>query len=265
MTDATRTAIPTLSHEIAGTGPPIVFIHAFPLNRRMWGPQVEDLRTVARVIAVDLPGFGQTPPVPTATIGEFAEAVVGILDRYAINRAVVVGCSMGGYVAQALALHSPSRVVALGLADTRARPDSPEVRARRESLVALVRIEGMAPVPDRQLPKLLGRRGAANPKLVDLVREIISQATPQGIITAARAMATRPDFTPLLSQIVCPTAVIVGTEDAIIPVEEAEAMVAALPHGKFVPVQGAGHLANLEAPEQFAGAMRWLLEASALQ
>lgn len=265
MTEATRTTIPTLAHEIVGVGPPIVFIHAFPLNRRMWGPQVDGLRAVARVLAVDLPGFGQSPPVPKATIGEFADAVLTILNRYAIDRAVVVGCSMGGYVAQALALMAPLRVAALGLADTRARSDSPEVRARREALVALVRSQGMALVPDRQLPKLLGPHGATNPTLVNFVRELIGQATPQGIITAAAAMATRPDFSPLLSQIACPTAVIVGTEDAIIPIEEAEALAEAIPHGKFVPMHGAGHLANLEAPEQFTGAVRWLLEASAVQ
>ncbi len=259
MVEATRSTVSMLAHEITGTGTPVVFLHAFPLNRRMWGPQADVLRDVARVIAVDLPGFGQSPPVPKASIADFAEAVLTILDRYTIDRAVIVGCSMGGYVAQAFALTYPWRVAALGLADTRARSDSPDVRARRDALVALVREEGMGAVPDRQLPKLLSRRGLADATLVNLVREMIAQATPQGLISAAEAMATRPDFYPALPQITCPAVVIVGTEDAIISMGEAETMAAQLPRGQFVPLAGVGHLANLEAPEEFTAAIRALL------
>lgn len=254
------TGTPSIACDVAGEGAAVVFIHAFPLNRRMWSPQVERLRGHARVIAVDLPGFGRTPPVEAASIGDFADAVAGALDRLEITRAVVAGCSMGGYVAQALAVRHPARVAALGLANTRARSDTPEVRARREELVALVRRQGMALVADRQLPKLLSRRGLSHPAHVGLVREMIGEATPQGLITAAAAMAARPDMTHALPAITCPATVIAGTEDAIIPVAEAEEMAARLPRGRCVCLEGAGHLANLEMPDEFTAAIDALLE-----
>ncbi len=257
----TSAGTPSLACDMAGAGAAVVFIHAFPLNRLMWSPQIEQLRGHARVIAVDLPGFGRTPPVQAASIADFADAVAGVLDRLEITRAVVVGCSMGGYVAQALAVRHPARVAALGLANTRAHSDTPEVRARREELVALVREQGMGPVADRQLPKLLSRRGLSHPAHVALVREMISEATPQGLITAAAAMATRPDMMPALPTITCPAAVIAGTEDAIIPVAEAEEMAARLPRGWSVCLEGAGHLANLEMPEEFTAAIDALLKA----
>ena len=251
--------MPSLACDVAGAGPAIVFIHAFPLNRRMWSPQVARLRGHARLIALDLPGFGRTPPVAAASLADFADAVAGLLDRLESTRAVVVGCSMGGYVAQALAVRYPARVAALGLANTRARGDSPEVRAGRAELVALVRAQGMAPVADRQLPKLLSRRGLSDPAHVALVREMIGEGTPQGLITAAAAMAARPDLMPALPSIPCPAAVIAGTEDAIIPVAEAEEMAARLPRGRCVRLEGAGHLANLELPDEFTAAIDSLL------
>jgi pimeloyl-ACP methyl ester carboxylesterase len=251
--------MPSLACDVAGAGAAVVFIHAFPLNRRMWSPQIARLRGHARVIAVDLPGFGRTPPVQGASIVDFADAVAGVLDRLESTRAVVVGCSMGGYVAQALAVRYPARVAALGLANTRARSDTADVRVRREELVALVRAQGMAPVADRQLPKLLSRRALSDPAHVALVREMIGEATPQGLITAAAAMASRPDMMPALPAIPCPAAVIAGTEDAIIPVVEAEEMAARLPRGRCVWLEGAGHLANLEAPDEFTAAIDALL------
>ncbi len=257
--ELSNAGMPSLACDVAGAGADVVFIHAFPLNRRMWLPQVARLRGHARVIAVDLPGFGRTPPVQAASIAHFADAVAGVLDRLEITRAVVVGCSMGGYVAQALAVRHPARVAALGLANTRARGDSPEVRARREELVALVRAQGMAPVADRQLLKLLSRRGRSDPAHVALVREMIGEGTPQGLITAAAAMAARPEMMPALPAIPCPAAVIAGTEDAIIPVAEAEEMAARLPRGWCVRLEGAGHLANLEMPDEFTAAIDALL------
>jgi len=247
--------------EVAGSGVPVVFVHAFPLNHRMWGPQLLGLRDRAMVIAVDLPGFGQSPPAEAPSIPGFAEAVLGVLDHHGIDRAVVVGCSMGGYVAQALALAHPDRVAAIGLAGTRSRADTPEVKARRDELVAIVRERGMAPVPERQLPKLLGPDAQRDPGLVRLVREIVLEATPAGLMGAAVAMASRADVTPRLAAITCPAVVIIGTEDAIIPLAEANAMAAALPRGRSVPIAGAGHLANLEASNVFNHAILDLVAA----
>jgi len=267
MEDAGRTtsgrARPVvLAHDDVGTGFPLVLVHAFPLDRRMWGPQ-RALAGRARVIAVDLPGFGQSPPIEGASIRRFAALVAGVLDHLGLARAAVAGCSMGGYVAQAFALAYPQRTAALGLVDTRAQPDTPEVRARRQALVEQVRAEGMAGVPERQLPKLLGPEAQGDPVLVGLVREMILQASPAGLIAAAEAMGSREDFRPQLGRIACPAAVLVGTEDAIVPVEEAQAMARALPRGRFVPIAGAGHLANLEAPEAVNQALGDLLAAVA--
>ena len=139
-----------------GSGEPLILLHAFPLDGRMWLAQRDELAGSARIIVPDLRGFGRSVDLPPAqSIDDYADDVVALLDKFRIERATVVGLSMGGYVALALARRAPHRLARLGLADTRSLADSSEGRKGRDQNIALVKSEGVPALVERLLPKLL--------------------------------------------------------------------------------------------------------------
>jgi 3-oxoadipate enol-lactonase len=237
-----------------GSGEPILFVHAFPLNRRMWAPQVEALSAHYRCLTVDLRGFGESDaPVGPYSLEQIADDLAGLLDAQHLERVTLVGLSMGGYLAFAFWRKYAGRLRALVLADTRAAADTEAVRKGREELARRAEAEGLAPVVATQLPRLLSP--AAPPELQEWVRDMIEEATPQGVAGALRAMAARPDSREVLEQIECPTLVIAGGDDAVTPAAEMEAMAGRIPGSDFVTLSGAGHLSNLEAPASFNAAL----------
>ncbi len=249
----------TLAYVDEGHGPPVVLLHAFPLDGRMWDEQRKTLAKTHRVVVPDLAGFGRSrDSAPRASLDAHADDVAALLSTLGIARATVVGLSMGGYIALAFARRHPERLLGLGLADTRALPDSPEGRAARDQNIALVEREGVAPLVERMLPKLLSER--ASPGVVDRVRAIGASQSAEGVISALSAMRDRPDSTSLLAHIDTPTAVIVGSLDAISTSTEMRDMAERLPRGDLTVVDGVGHLANLESALAFTGAVRKLLE-----
>jgi 3-oxoadipate enol-lactonase len=238
-----------------GRGDPIVFLHAFPLDGSMWDAERAELAKSHRVIVPDLRGFGRSGQAPPpASLDEHADDVARMLDSLGVERATVVGLSMGGYIALALARRHPQRLSRLILADTRSQPDSAEGRRARDENMALVDREGVAALVERLLPKLLSAN--APPAVVAQIRALGGRQTAAGLKSALAAMRDRPDATPFLASIAAPTTVIVGELDAISPPAEARAMAAALPAGQLVVIDGAGHLANLESPTAFMTALR---------
>jgi 3-oxoadipate enol-lactonase len=247
-----------LSFDDAGSGEPLVLLHAFPLDGRMWLAQRDELAGSFRVIVPDLRGFGRSAELaPARSIDDYADDVAALLDRLGIERATIAGLSMGGYVALALARRHPHRLSRLGLADTRSLADSPEGRTARDQNIALVRSEGVAPLVERMLPKLLGASASAD--VVTRVRSLGNSQKPAGVTAALAAMRDRPDSTALLSSLNIPAMVIVGEGDTISPPDEARAMGALLPRAEVEVIPGASHLANLEAPAAFSTAVRRLL------
>jgi 3-oxoadipate enol-lactonase len=238
-------------------GAKVVLVHAFPLNRTMWEPQLRALAGRHEVVALDLRGFGESDPFDGTLSMETAAAdVAAVMDRAGFDRAVVCGVSMGGYVALALARASPERLAGLVLADTKAAGDGAKARAGRFELIETVRSKGPAAIADAMLPKLLSERARSErPDLVAAVRGMI-EATPAGAIEAAlRGMAGRADSRDLLGEIAVPTLVVVGTEDAVTPRADATEMAAGIPAARLVAIEGAGHLSNLEAPDEFSRAL----------
>ncbi len=152
-----------LEYEDAGSGRPVVLLHAFPLARAMWHPQVEALRGRYRVLAPDLRGFGGSSPFTAApSVETMADDVAALLDVLKVAEPVVLGgLSMGGYVALAFARRHPGRLRGLILADTRAEADSAEARANRDKTIAFARGHSAADVIEQMLPKLLGDRTRA--------------------------------------------------------------------------------------------------------
>jgi 3-oxoadipate enol-lactonase len=244
-----------MAYDDAGRGAPFVLLHGFPFNRSMWREQARALVETCRVIAPDLRGQGDTPLGETtgaATMEEMAADVAALLDELNVNRAVVGGLSMGGYVALAFRRAFPERVGALVLADTRSQADTEDARRTREETARRALSEGMEPVTSAMLPKLLSEETRLRrPETVERVRQMLLAAKPEGAAAALRGMALRRDQTDLLREIEAPTLIVVGREDVVTPPADAEAMRDKIEGSRLVRIEGAGHLSNVERPEEF--------------
>jgi len=239
-----------LAYRDQGVGEAILFIHAFPLHGAMWDGQVAAFSPHHRVIAPDLRGLGASEAGGGAgSLDQHADDLAALLDHLAIEHATVAGLSMGGYISLALWRRHRQRIAALILADTRAGADSVEGKQGREQNAKLAETQGPGAIADLMLPKLLSPNAPA--ALRDQVRAMIESNDRAGIASALRAMAARPDSTPLLAAIDVPTLVLVGAEDALTPPSEAEAMFNAIPGCRLAEIPGAGHLSNLESPAAF--------------
>jgi 3-oxoadipate enol-lactonase len=250
-----------LDTDPTGERPAVLLLHAFPLAAEMWRPQIDALTAHDyRVLAPDLRGFGDTPASEgPSTMSRLADDILALLAHLGITRTVVVGLSMGGYLAFELVRRAPRIVRALVLADTRAGADDAAGRAGREAFAESALAHGLGWVADAMVPKLL--RESPDPALVVRVRELIAAGTPAGVAAAQHGMAQRPDSTATLAAIACPTLVLVGELDRVTPPAEAEKMAAAIAGATFKKFAGAAHLANLEAPGAFDRALLEFLDA----
>jgi pimeloyl-ACP methyl ester carboxylesterase len=241
-----------------GDGVPVVLLHAFPLERSMWVPVAERLAAATvPAVTVDLPGLGESPlPDGAPDLAVSAAGVRDVLDRIGARRAVIVGVSMGGYVALALARRWPERVAGLGLVDTKAEADGDEARANRERIAAAVEGDAGTRALAPLLDGLLGATShASRPAVVERVRAGLRAARPEGVAWSQRAMAGRADATALLPGLCRPAAVVVGAEDGLTPPSAAHALAVALPDAVLTVLPRAGHLSPLEDPDGVAGAL----------
>src|SRR6059036_2516131 len=224
-----------LAYSDQGQGMPLVFLHAFPFNRSMWEPQRKALSNRFRVISVDLRGHGESDaPLWHYNMDQFADDIKGLLDHLAIQQAVLVGLSMGGYVMFALYRKHRKRVKGLVFADTRAEPDSPEQTAWRFRLAQRVYKDGAGAVVEEMLPKLLAQTSYQTKReLVEQVRAIMTGSQISGIVGDLMAIAKRPDSTRLLKEITCPTLVLVGAMDALTSPAENQRIADGIPGARF--------------------------------
>jgi 3-oxoadipate enol-lactonase len=244
-----------------GTADPLLLLHAFPLNGKMFEPQIEALSADRRVILPDFPGFGRSPRTPAQPdVGYYAGCVRGLLDRLDIPRVVVGGVSMGGYVAFECVRSFPERISGLVLANTRPDPDSEEIRSARKEMALRVAKDGIGILPGLQMERLLSPHTRENDGgLVEKVRAIILENTPAGAVAALGAMRERPDSTATLGEIAVPTLVIGGEDDSISSPKAMGEMAEKIPGSRHVTLPNVGHLSNLENPDGFNGAVRMLL------
>jgi 3-oxoadipate enol-lactonase len=246
-----------LAYDDMGAGTPVVLLHGFPFNRSLWRAQAVTLAANHRVVTPDLRGFGESTVVAEpATMTALAEDVAALLDELQLARVTLGGLSMGGYVALAFYRLFPRRVRALVLADTRPQADTAAARTNRENMAQRALAEGMHTIADAMLPKLLTpATHATRPEIVAHVREMILATPPVGAAAALRGMALRRDQTNLLPNILAPTLVIVGSEDAITPPVDAELMRREIRGARLVRIEGAGHCSNLERADDFNHAL----------
>ena len=255
-----------IAYDDVGTGIPVVFLHGFPHHRGLWTAQVNALVDRARCIAPDLRGFGDTTAAPPWTMDRYADDVARLLEGARVEKAVIAGLSMGGYVAFAFWRRYRHRVRALVLADTRPGPDAEEAKQRRRELIALAREKGSQAVADAMIAGMVGKSTREkNPDVVEAVHGMLVSAPEAGVIGALEAMMERPDSTPSLATIDVPTLIVVGDEDVLTPVSEAQAMQAAIPGSHLEVIAGAGHVSNVERPAAFNHVLSEFLSALTLE
>jgi len=242
-----------IAYDDVGSGSPVVLLHGFPFNRSLWSEQVDELSKSHRVITPDLRGFGESDSsAGTATMTRMAEDIAALLDHLQIPRAVIGGLSMGGYAVLAFYKLFPSRVRALVLADTRPQGDTPEAKQGRAEQAQRALAEGMGPIADSMLPKLLTPETVAKrPEVVRRIMEMMMKTKPEGAAAALLGMAAREDQTDLLTKIIVPTLIVVGRDDAITPVADSEKMHSTIVESRLVIIEGAGHVSNIEQAGAF--------------
>ena len=246
-----------MAYDDVGSGPVVVLLHGYPFNRSLWRDQVTALQQNHRVLVPDLRGHGESAIVPgPSTMELMAGDIAALLDKLDITQASIGGLSMGGYVALAFYRRFPSRVQSLILAATRAQADNDETKRNREVQATKARQEGMEGIADALLPKLITADTVTKrPEIVKHLRGMMASTNPEGAAAALEGMAIRQDQTSFLSQIVAPTLILVGSEDAITPPVDAELMHRAIAGSRLEIIKGAGHVVNLEKPEEFNAAL----------
>jgi len=251
----TRLAVHT-----AGSGIPLLLLHAFPLDHSMWRRQ-EPLAEQLRLIVPDQRGFGASAGSLPVSIAQLADDALGLLDAlHVAGPAVVCGISMGGYVAQHLAARHPERVAAVILVDTKLEADTPEARAGRADLAAKVGRLGLGILADAMIPRLLAdsaeaRTAADRGEIETVIRRSILAQPVATVQAALAALGERPDMTEAMRGLSAPALLVGGAEDAITPPACLEAAEAILPDSKLLIVPAAGHMTPLEQPAVFNAAV----------
>ncbi|MCB0790337.1 MAG: alpha/beta fold hydrolase [Flavobacteriales bacterium] len=237
--------------------PPLLLLHGFPLDHTLWTPQVEGLAGITEVIAPDLRGFGQDGrAVPEAmTMEAYARDVKGLLDDRGIDRVVLGGLSMGGYVAMAFAEAWPERLAGLLLINTRATADDQAGKRGREDTAQRALDQGMTVIARAMVPTLLSESTRQrDPALATSVEAMIARQRPEAVAAASRGMALRPDMHAALARLRAPALVITGEQDTLMPLPTSLALQATVPGAELVVIPGAAHLSNLEGPVAFNAA-----------
>lgn len=244
--------------DTGGDGTPVLLVHGFPLNLEMWRPQIDALGQRWRLIVPDLKGAGgsEGPDDPAEyTMDSYADELRALLDELDVDKVVLTGLSMGGYVVFAFLRKYPERVAALVLADTRAEADPPEGIEKRTKQQDQVRAEGTAGLIDALSGALLGEKTrTSNPNVVETARAVMDNP-PRSFIGELEAMKGRPDSTPDLTTISVPTLIIVGEEDGVTPPDASRKMHEHIAGSQLVVIPDVGHLSNLESPEAFNSAL----------
>jgi 3-oxoadipate enol-lactonase len=233
-------------------GIPIVFVHGFPFDHTMWEPQMRALPNQYRAITYDIRGHGRSDVGDGQfTIELFVDDLIALLDHLVIEKAILCGRSMGGYIVLRTAERHPDRIRALILCDTKSEADSDEAKIRRSAAIRKVKSEGTAVFADEFVKSVFAPESFQNqPATIDSVKHTIRSNSPIGISGAALAMAARTDTSGLLGTIKVPTLIMVGEHDTLAPPSAAESMHKRIAGSDLHIIHAAAHMSNLEnAPE----------------
>jgi 3-oxoadipate enol-lactonase len=242
--------------------PTVLFVHAFPLSSAMWDAQMEVAGRVHRCIAYDIRGLGHSEVGDAQyTIEGGVDDLLALLDYLDIGKVVVVGLSMGGYIALRALQRNPERFLAAVLCDTRSEADDDAGKLGRAVAAAAVKRDGAEAYAASFLPSVFAPESLrTRAQAVKRMKDIISMTTPLAIAGHLIAMAGRTDTTASLSAIRVPTLILVGEHDARTPPDSSRAMHQRIPGSELHVVPGAGHMSNLENPEFFNARLQDFLQ-----
>ena len=241
-----------LAYDEVGAGIPLLFIHGWPHDRTLWAAQLSGLPLQARCLAPDLRGFGDSSVAPPYSIDQYADDLAAFLAMTGVERAVVCGLSMGGYVALSMLRRHRGLLRGLILVSTRAAADTAEGREKRARLIAFVNEQGVEALANRQLKAMVGETTfATKPDVLEALRQMMADAPREGVTGALRAMAERRDSSDLLSGIDVPTLVVSGAQDTFTPPDELRALADAIPHSRLEVIEAGGHVCAYERPAAF--------------
>jgi 3-oxoadipate enol-lactonase len=244
-----------LEYETHGprTGVPVVLIHGFPFSKEMWAPQVEVLRDRYYVVTYDVRGHGKSDAGDGQySVELFVDDLIGLLDHLRIGRAVLVGLSMGGYIALRAVERNPDRVRALVLCDTRSEADGNEGKIKRAVQARAVKADGLKDFAKTFVRAVFAEKTfETNPAAVSMIQGIVETTSPLAVAGTLLALAARTDTTASLFTINVPVLLLVGKHDALTPPSASEAMKDKIPQARLRILPHAGHLSNLEAADAF--------------
>ena len=247
-----------IAFEEHGDGYPVILLHAFPLSRQMWKQQFESLNKAGyRVIAPDLRGFGESTNFADINSMEaMAHDVAELTNDLKIEKAVIGGLSMGGYVAFNFFRLFPHKTAALILCDTNSAADTDEKRASRLDMIEKIEEKGSQALIEEMLPSLVSEyTKTKNSVLMNALAQMFEATDRQALIAALRGLAERESHDELLKSIDVPTLLIFGEEDSITDFEVARCLKNRISRSRLFIIENAGHYSNLEQPEQFNAVM----------
>jgi 3-oxoadipate enol-lactonase len=245
----------SIAYSRHGQGKPLVLLHGYPLDHRIWDDLIPYLEMDFDILLPDLRGFGQSTANENGyTLSDMAEDIAELLQHLELPKAVIVGHSMGGYVSLAFARSFPENIFGLGLVASQAIADSPDRRESRYKDIKQVELSGVDYIAKNMPGKL-----TSSPQIQESLYGIIMSQPEAGIKNALGALAERPDQTSLLGRIIVPISIVHGNLDKLIPVERAFEMNKLVPLSKLIVIDNAGHMPMLESPEKTASAIRWLI------
>lgn len=243
-----------LSYDDIGEGKvPIIFLHGFPFDKSMWKSQLDALKASNRVIACDIRGFGQSVDEDTMlSIDLFAEDLIDFMNELRIEKAIICGLSMGGYITLNAARRFPDRFEALILCDTQCNADNDDVKAKRQSAIEGIEANGPAEFNEKFLLSVFHKDSIAKKEsLVKDLRKVVNANSPNIIINGLNAISQRSETCSVLDKIEVPTLIICGRDDQVTPLTQSEAMHSQIEDSVLRIIENAGHVSNLEQTEDF--------------
>jgi len=244
----------TISYNDAGEGSiPVIFLHGFPFDKSMWKGQLDNLKTSNRLIAVDIRGFGKSTDEKTPlSIDLFSEDLMSFMDKLNIKKAIVCGLSMGGFIALNAIKKFPERFEALILCDTQCIADTTEVKENRYKAIEKINLDGVTEFNEKFIKSVFHPNSLTNKtELVENLSSIVFVNSKEIIIAGITALAERSETCSNLSAIRIPTLIICGREDAVTPLGQSEFMHEHIEGSSLKIIDNAGHVSNLEQPEEF--------------
>jgi 3-oxoadipate enol-lactonase len=234
-------------------GLPLVFIHGFPFSLEMWEPQARAFSEKYRTLAYDLRGHGSSDAGDGQyTIDFFVDDLLALLDRLGIEKAVLCGLSMGGYITLRTVERSPERVKGIILCNTRSESDSNEAKTRRSNTIKTVKTRGVEEFAEDFVKSIFSKVTVqSRPEIVEKIKRIILKTSPLGICGTQLALSSRTDSTPMLISINVPVLILVGEHDILTPPSAAQALHEKIAGSELHVIPGAAHMSNLENTEMF--------------